>query len=326
MENSRGSMQVLIEEMGPLKRKLSLQLAQTQLAAVEQQELERYSKEAKNLPGFRPGKVPLKLLKQRYGHVIHERAINTLINTTLQEALRDHNLHPVGRPEVTWGDECGDRHCENVHYEAIFEVFPDFSLVDYSKVILERQVVQVTDEDVEQALQKVDEGQRPDAAVLKENLQKHVNENTLGALRNKAIDAAVALHEFALPVSLVERTYQQMQQNKQRDLAKDEVVAEAEQQKLREQAESVVKRDLFLRNFIIKQKLEPEQARIEGKIQDLVSIYGTEVVQRLFKGNENSEVILRNIQDTVLIEMAADGIIAVAQVNDKVINFSEFTK
>jgi trigger factor len=76
------------------------------------------------LDGFRPGKVPLRVIEQKYGLQVRLEVINQVVNSTLQEALVQENLRPAGEPGITPKDS---QPGEPLEYTATFEVFPELS-------------------------------------------------------------------------------------------------------------------------------------------------------------------------------------------------------
>jgi trigger factor len=104
------------------------------------------------LDGFRPGKVPVRVIQQKYGDQVRQEVIEQVINSTLQEALTQENLSPAGMPSI---EPQAMQQGEMLEYVATFEVFPEFTgALDYGFSIV-RPVVEVADNDVNDMLEKL---------------------------------------------------------------------------------------------------------------------------------------------------------------------------
>jgi trigger factor len=102
--------------------------------------------------GFRPGKVPVRVIQQKYGDQVRQEVIEQVINSTLQEALSQENLSPAGMPSIV---PHASQPGEALEYVATFEVFPEFTrALDYGFSVT-RPVVEVRDEDVDAMLEKL---------------------------------------------------------------------------------------------------------------------------------------------------------------------------
>ena len=104
------------------------------------------------LPGFRPGKVPLAILRQRFGKSVMGEVLEQTVNEMSQKALDDNDLRPAQQPkiEITSFDEGKD-----LEFTLEVEVMPDFKPMDFSKLKLEKPVAEVEDEKVDEALKEI---------------------------------------------------------------------------------------------------------------------------------------------------------------------------
>jgi trigger factor len=106
--------------------------------------LQKAAQKAK-LPGFRPGKVPLKVMRQRYGAGVRQEVLGEVVSQSFQEAVLQEKLRPAGQPSIEPKSlEPG----KDLQYVAIFEVFPDVELVDMKDFAVAKPVAQVKEEDV----------------------------------------------------------------------------------------------------------------------------------------------------------------------------------
>ncbi len=110
-----------------------------------------------SVPGFRPGKVPIALLKKRYGEAVKGEVLEKTIQDSWQQALTDKGLRPAAQPKVdivTFEDGV------DLEYTLAVELLPDIDPIDFSKLELDRRVAKVTDEEVDKSLQRLAESRR----------------------------------------------------------------------------------------------------------------------------------------------------------------------
>jgi len=149
-------MQVSVENVGKLERKLTVRIP---AGDYESQVKARLAEVARNvrLKGFRPGKIPPKVIEQRFGSQVRGEAISELIRTTFQEAVGQQNLRPAMAPEINTTGEPADGQIE---YTATFEVLPDVGQVDVGKLAISRPVAQVADVDVDAMIETLRQQRR----------------------------------------------------------------------------------------------------------------------------------------------------------------------
>lgn len=109
-----------------------------------------------SLPGFRPGKVPMSLLKKRYGSTVMGEVVEETVNEGAQKALTDQGLRPALQPkiEITKFEEGGE-----LEYTLLVEVLPDIAPDDFSTIEVEQLKTQPTEEDVQTHLDRLAEAQ-----------------------------------------------------------------------------------------------------------------------------------------------------------------------
>jgi len=115
-----------------------------------------------SLPGFRPGKVPVGILRKRFGDSVRGEVLEKTIQDSWQEALTDKGLRPAAEPkvEIVTFEEGKD-----LEYKLNVELLPEIEAVDFSTIELERRVVKVDDGEVDAALQRMGENRRTYEAV-----------------------------------------------------------------------------------------------------------------------------------------------------------------
>ena len=109
------------------------------------------------LPGFRPGKVPLKLLRQRYGRSVMGEVLERAVSDSSAAAMRDRNLRPALQPKVeivTFNEGA------NLEYKMAVEVLPEIQPMNFAELELERLKPDVPDAEIDQALERLARGQR----------------------------------------------------------------------------------------------------------------------------------------------------------------------
>ncbi len=102
-----------------------------------------------NVPGFRPGKAPLSLLKQRFGTSVRGEVIEKAINDASESAINERGLRPAAQPRVQLLNQ---EEGQDLEYSMDLEILPDIEPMDFSKLKLERLKVKVADHEVEDAL------------------------------------------------------------------------------------------------------------------------------------------------------------------------------
>ena len=138
-------MQVSIENLGKLGRKLTVRIPAEQYETQVKSRLAEVGRSVR-LKGFRPGKIPAKVIEQRFGPQVRGEAISELIRNSFAEAVGKENLRPAMAPEI---DTTGQPSDGQIEYTAKFDVLPDIGAVDVSQLAINRPVATVADADVD---------------------------------------------------------------------------------------------------------------------------------------------------------------------------------
>ncbi|MBI1942982.1 MAG: trigger factor [Betaproteobacteria bacterium] len=143
-------MAVNVETLGTLERRLSMSVP---VADVDRQVDDRLKKLARNvrMAGFRPGKVPLKLVVQQYGPQVRSEVIGDAVQKAFSDAVKEANLKVAGYPRIEKKDAAAD--AEAFEFSATFEVYPEVRIGDISGVRVERPQVTVDDAAVERTIE-----------------------------------------------------------------------------------------------------------------------------------------------------------------------------
>jgi len=136
-------MQVSVETMEGLERKMTVALPSDALNDEVGKRLNELTKTAK-INGFRPGKVPLSVVKKRYGAGIHQEVMGEKIQSSFYKALEQEKLRMAGDPKIDLNEKDG-----GLGYTATFEVYPSVKTADLSSAEIETWTAEVTDQDVD---------------------------------------------------------------------------------------------------------------------------------------------------------------------------------
>ena len=138
-------MRVSVETTSGLERRLTVGVPADRVESVVNQRLQDAARNAR-LPGFRPGKVPMKVMKQRFGAGVRQEVLGEVISQSFQEAVLSENLRPAGQPSIEARKlDAG----KDVEYTATFEVFPAIEVQPLKDLTIEKPVADVTDPDID---------------------------------------------------------------------------------------------------------------------------------------------------------------------------------
>jgi trigger factor len=112
---------------------------------------------AVRIPGFRPGKVPLPLLRKRYGPAVRGEVLESTVQDSSAEVMRERNLRPALPPRV---ESLSAEEGADLEYTMSIELLPDMPEPDFGSLGLEKLVAEMPDEDIDKALQRLAESQR----------------------------------------------------------------------------------------------------------------------------------------------------------------------
>ena len=135
-------MQASIESTGNLERRLTFSLPEDRLQTHISGRLGEIARTAR-IKGFRPGKIPAKVIEQRFGQQVRSEAVDGLLRETFDAALREHELRMAGTPRIDKGEE------GEFSFVATVELIPDFGDVDVSKLTVVRHTADISDADID---------------------------------------------------------------------------------------------------------------------------------------------------------------------------------
>jgi trigger factor len=149
-------MQVTVETTAGLERKMRVVVPAERLEALVTEKIKQTAKQAK-INGFRPGKVPLREVKRRFGAGIRQEVSSEMIQSTYGEALQKEDINPAGMPKI---EEVNIEEGKDLEYTAVFEVFPQIEVSGLDKIEVERLSSSIEESDLEKMIETLRE-QRP---------------------------------------------------------------------------------------------------------------------------------------------------------------------
>jgi len=141
-------MQTNLESLGTLERRLHFVVPLEQIESEVETRLQRLARTVK-MQGFRPGKVPVKVVAQQYGGQIRQETLGDAVQKNFTEAVKAHQLKVVGYPRIEPKKNEGGGEFE---FSATFEVYPEVNVGDLSETVIERPEVDISEADVDKTI------------------------------------------------------------------------------------------------------------------------------------------------------------------------------
>jgi trigger factor len=141
-------MAVIVETLEKLERKITLSLPVNAIAAEVDARLKRVARQVK-MDGFRPGKVPMNVVAQRYGYSTQMEVMNDKVGEAFNAAIQEAKLRVAGQPRINEKEGAPEG---EMHFDAIFEVYPEVKLGDLSAVTVEKISAEVTDAAIDKTI------------------------------------------------------------------------------------------------------------------------------------------------------------------------------
>ena len=142
-------MAVTVETLEKLERKMTLTLPIGTIRSEVESRLKRLARTMK-MDGFRPGKVPMNVVTQRYGYSVHYEVMNDKVGEAFSNAANEAKLRVAGQPRITESTGAPDG---EMAFDAVFEVFPEVKIADLGSAEVERLDSEVTDVAVDKTLE-----------------------------------------------------------------------------------------------------------------------------------------------------------------------------
>jgi trigger factor len=162
-------MAVTVETLEKLERKMTLTLPVNVIQSEVDSRLKRLARTVK-MDGFRPGKVPMTVVAQRYGYSVHYEVMNDKVGEAFSQAANEAKLRVAGQPKITEKEQSPEG---QLAFDAVFEVYPEVKIGDLSTAEVEKASAEVTDAAIDKTLdilrkQRRTFAQRPQDAAAQE--------------------------------------------------------------------------------------------------------------------------------------------------------------
>jgi trigger factor len=143
-------MAVAVETLEKLERKMTLQLPVQTIQSEVETRLRKLARQVK-IDGFRPGKVPMSIVTQRYGYSVHYEVINDKVGEAFSAAANEAKLRVAGMPKITETE--GEPTEGQMRFDAVFEVYPEVKIGDLSTAELEKITADVTEAAIDRTVE-----------------------------------------------------------------------------------------------------------------------------------------------------------------------------
>ena len=140
-------MQVSVETTSGLERKVSISTPSDVINSDIQKRLQQLSK-TQRMAGFRPGKIPMSIIKKRFGGTVTNEILQEVMSRSFYQAIQEQNLQPAGQPML----DAGDLEGTDFTFTATFEVFPEITLTEFSKLKIEKPESEIKEKDIDRML------------------------------------------------------------------------------------------------------------------------------------------------------------------------------
>ena len=141
-------MAVTVETLEKLERKITLSLPLADIQTEVESRLKRLARTVK-MDGFRPGKVPMKVVSERYGYSVQYEVLNDKVGEAFASAASEANLRVAGQPRITEKEGAPEGQAT---FDAVFEVFPEVKMGDLSEAEVEKITTEVTNEAIDKTI------------------------------------------------------------------------------------------------------------------------------------------------------------------------------
>ena len=141
-------MAVIVETLEKLERKMTLTLPVGTIQSEVESRLKKIARTTK-MDGFRPGKVPMNVVSQRYGYSVHYEVMNDKVGEAFATAANEAKLRVAGQPRITESEASPEG---EMAFDAVFEVYPEVKIGDLTTAAVEKITAEVTDSAIDKTL------------------------------------------------------------------------------------------------------------------------------------------------------------------------------
>ncbi len=141
-----------VENLGKLERRVRLSVPRSEIEREVDSRLKRLSRTVR-MAGFRPGKVPIKIVAQQYGFQVHNEVLNEKVGSAFSKAVEENQLRVAGSPNITASESADGEGEGAVAFDATFEVYPEVALAPLESLEVTRATTTVDDEAVDKTIE-----------------------------------------------------------------------------------------------------------------------------------------------------------------------------
>jgi len=142
-------LQVAVTDLPQCRKDLTIEVAADEVRSEFEKAYEAYTRYAK-VPGFRLGRVPRGVIKQRFAKEVTDQVVGNLLPPALEHVLNEHKLNIIGKPHL---DDISVSEGEPLRFKVALEILPEFELREYKGLKATKRIARITDEDVERVLE-----------------------------------------------------------------------------------------------------------------------------------------------------------------------------
>ncbi|MEK9648925.1 MAG: trigger factor [Gammaproteobacteria bacterium] len=146
-------MQVSIETVTGLERRMTIEVPADKIESQVQSRLQEAAKTF-HMKGFRKGKVPVKVIKNRFGEGVRQEVVGEVMSQSWVEAVTQEKVKPAGQPRI---EPKNLEEGKNLEFIATFEVYPEIELQDFSAIEIEKKLADIKDEDIDKMIETLRE-------------------------------------------------------------------------------------------------------------------------------------------------------------------------
>ena len=178
-------MQVSVETTGALERRMEVQVPAERVEKAIDERLKSMSRTVR-LKGFRPGKVPVNIVRQQFGPQVRQEVLGDVVQSTFAEAVLQQNLTPATGPRI---EPINMEQGSDLKYRAVFEIFPDVQIKGLESIEVNRPQAEVTPADVDAMIENLRQQRPTFVAIDRESRDTdRVTVDFEGTIEGKAFD------------------------------------------------------------------------------------------------------------------------------------------
>src|SRR4051794_14737805 len=138
-----------VETLGTLERRVSMSVPMKEIDQQVEARLKKLARDAR-MPGFRPGKVPMRLVEQTYGQQVRSEVLGDAVQKSFTQVVKEANLKVAGYPKIERKDAANDAALE---FSATFEIYPEVKVGDLAAATIDRPQVEVGESEIDKTIE-----------------------------------------------------------------------------------------------------------------------------------------------------------------------------